>query len=287
MKKIKLVGFTHLNIGRQYKRNCSLIFIVVLFAVLLLVGCSAQMPEPDNDDVTPSEPIDPNKVYGTTESHPYLSDPEKIGVIYCIDDSIVEASIPDYFNGVKITAIGKEAFANCMNLKSITISDSVEIIGESAFELCHSLDTITIGNGVKEIGKRAFKECKRLDSVTLPDSVKTIAGNAFSYCTGLDSIKLGDGIETTGARAFYLCIALEEITIPDSVKTIEASAFMNCLSLRTVNIGSGIESIESYAFRAILYGLTLNIDREREEVTIGKDCFSSATVNYKSSTVVY
>ena len=68
-----------------------------------------------------------------------------------------------------VTSIGKDAFKNCSNLKSITILDSVT--------------SITIPDSVTRIGDFAFSGCSSLTSITIPDSVTSIGESAFSYCS--------------------------------------------------------------------------------------------------------
>ena len=66
----------------------------------------------------------------------------------------------------RVTSIGKEAFAFCDPLTSITIPDSIKRIGWKAFLDCESLEEIIIGNSVKGIGRHAFDGCDSLLSIT-------------------------------------------------------------------------------------------------------------------------
>ncbi len=87
-----------------------------------------------------------------------------------------------------VTAIGKEAFWYCENLKKIHIPDSVTYIGDSAFSWCNSLTNITISNGVTSIGKEAFLGCTSLTSIVIPGIVDSIGEWAFGYCEKLKTI---------------------------------------------------------------------------------------------------
>ena len=71
----------------------------------------------------------------------------------------------------RVTSIGKEAFAFCYPLTSITIPDSVKKIGWKAFLYCDSLEEIIIGNCVKSIGWHAFDGCDSLLSFTYQGTI--------------------------------------------------------------------------------------------------------------------
>lgn len=106
-----------------------------------------------------------------------------------------------------ITSIGRFAFFECWNLKSITIPDNVTSIEEGAFAYCYFLTSITIGNSVASIGNYAFYWCNNLKSVTIPDSVMSIGGSAFYCCDKLprpciknNTIKAVKGFTTVNGK---------------------------------------------------------------------------------------
>ena len=71
-----------------------------------------------------------------------------------------------------ITGIGRNAFADFVNAKTVVLPDSVKVIGEDAFENNQSLRTIKIPDGVAKIGNGAFAGCEKLKSIILPPKVK-------------------------------------------------------------------------------------------------------------------
>ena len=82
-------------------------------------------------------------------------------VVDCYENA-TSIVIPETYKGLKVTAIGKNAFENCTGLTSVTI-----------------------GNSVTSIGSCAFYNCTGLTSVVIPNSVTIIYWNAFCGCTGL------------------------------------------------------------------------------------------------------
>ncbi len=101
-----------------------------------------------------------------------------------------------------VTAIAREAFANCESLTSVKIPETVETIGEGAFAFDQSIT-----------------------SVTIPGSVETIGDYAFQFCENLESVTINEGVETIGEGAFGMCVNLETVTVPSSVTSIGDWAF--------------------------------------------------------------
>ncbi len=64
--------------------------------------------------------------------------------------------IPKHHLFKPVTAIGERAFADCENLTSIVIPNSVTIIGDGAFEFCSSLTSIKIPSSVTTMGNFAI-----------------------------------------------------------------------------------------------------------------------------------
>ena len=81
-----------------------------------------------------------------------------------------------------VTAIGECAFADCIELRTITIPEGIISIGDGAFELCSNLTEIVIPNSVKSIGNYAFAECVTLKSVLITEKVTSIGAGAFQNC---------------------------------------------------------------------------------------------------------
>lgn len=112
-----------------------------------------------------------------------------------------------------VTSIGREAFADCDGLTSLTIGNSVTTIGESAFVGCNGLTSLTIGNSVATIGEGAFAGCNGLTSVVIPNPVTTICDYAFAYCSGITMLAIPNTVTSIGDYAFRDCNALSVIIV--------------------------------------------------------------------------
>lgn len=205
----------------------------------------------------------------------YIDVPNKVKVIneYAFSCySLQEVNLPD-----SLIEIGKLAFDDCHQLKSVVIPDSVEKIEENAFNL-NSLESITLSNNLTicELGVRWFASdiplqfnqymngyyigskdnpYMALARVTSSDTteftfapeVKFVLNDAFNDCENLTSINLPDTLLGIGQKAFYGA-KLNEIIIPDSVTKVGREAFGNCTNLTKVKWSKNTPIIEEYTF---------------------------------------
>ena len=197
------------------------------------------------------------------------------GTVTDCDPDVTVANIPNYIEGVPVTAIGDSAFSFCESLTSITIPDGVTAIGYGVFWCCNKLTSITIPDGVTTIGESAFFHCTALISVTIPDSVTTIDYGAFSDCCALENITLPDGVDTIGDDAFAGCYAMTSITIPDSVTTIGNGAFFGCSKLTSITIPDGVTTIGYTTFYSCSALTSITIPDS--VTTIGNSAFYSCS----------
>jgi hypothetical protein len=128
--------------------------------------------------------------------------------------------------------ISGSAFSNS-GLKSADLS-SAEKIGDNAFSDCKQLGSVTLSDNLTSLGTGAFSGCTSLTAIDLPDTIKTIPESTFENCTGLSSVTITYGINTIGDDAFNGCQNMTTITIPITVTTIGENAFDNCKNLRTI-----------------------------------------------------
>ena len=147
-----------------------------------------------------------------------------------------------------VTSIGDGAFANCINLKSVSIGTGITSLGNGVFANCAALTAIMIPSSVTSIGAEAFISCAALTSITIPDSVTIIHEGAFESCTALTSVSIGRSVTTIEFCAFEFCTALTSVTIPNNVTLLGFGVFAFCENMTSVTIGSGVTTIGDGAF---------------------------------------
>ena len=92
------------------------------------------------------------------------------------------------FKGSKIKDIEPYTFKNCVNLKEITLPESLMVIDYDAFFGCSSLTKVVIPDNVFEIGKTAFLGCTSLTEATIGRSVRSIGEKCFDGCEKLATV---------------------------------------------------------------------------------------------------
>jgi hypothetical protein len=223
-----------------------------------------------------------------------------------------EVVIPEFHEGLPVTAIANNGFSSYTNMISITMSNRITSIGTFAFSNCTGLTDVTIPASVTSIGSSAFSGCSNLTSITIPfvgtilngsthfgsifgasiatgqnsfipTSLKTviitggniIPNNAFSGCSNITSITIPTSVMSIGQSAFQGCSSLTDINIPNSVTSIGNSAFSGCSSLTGINIPNSVTSIGNSVFQGCSSLTSITI---HDNVTsIGSSAFSGCT----------
>ncbi len=214
--------------------------------------------------------------------------------------------VPDKIDGLPVTSIGRNAFANSYGMIRIVLPESITSIGNGAFAGCNCLTTFTIPKNVTTLGDGVFEQCTELRSVFIPQYVTSMNDDTWTSCTSLESIQVSSensvyqsidgvlfskdgttllhypagrkektytipaGVTTINDEAFEGCGALTKVVLPESVTTIGKMAFYGCGSLADVTLPNSLTTIGNSAF----YGCCLkSITLPNSLTTIGKMAF--------------
>lgn len=134
-------------------------------------------------------------------------------------------------------------FMDIQNLINFDLKGNIGNIGRSAFANCRNLKTVHLSDSTHTIGLTAFGGCTSLEQANIP-AVKSWGSNCFSGCFSLTNIDIQEGVPYIPAGAFNGCMALPSIEIPSSVTEIfdtneDSSryyAFNGCIALKTIII---------------------------------------------------
>ena len=108
--------------------------------------------------------------------------------------------------------ISSRAFAQCENLKEVSLPPQLESLGTGSFYLCSSLRTVVIPHSVSIIPAKAFHCCHGLLSVHLPNTITQVGEEAFGHCNFLRSICLPESMdpENVHQTAFHDSFMLQK-----------------------------------------------------------------------------
>lgn len=138
----------------------------------------------------------------------YLKPIYKDGVLQNPQDLVIPGSI----NGVDITRIGEDAFAEWERLGSITIENGVEYIGPYAFEKCVNAKSLFIPSTLIGIDRHAFDDTPSLEKVTFEEDshLDYIDDKAFAN-SGFSEIVIPASVTEIWDNAFIMCKNLSKV----------------------------------------------------------------------------
>jgi len=142
--------------------------------------------------------------------------------------SAKDVVIPGTLYGIRVTAIGREAFQN-KGLTSVVIPNTVVTIGEDAFNNMWSWKGAS----------------NNFTEVIIPNSVTTIGSSAFYEC-GITKLSLGTGVQNIYYQAFSYN-KISELTLPASLKIIGDYAFIRN-QIKSLTIPNGVTLVSMRAF---------------------------------------
>ena len=165
--------------------------------------------------------------------------------------------------------VGRYAFAQCKNLTGIRLGEPCTTINEGAFADCVDLGAVVISqSSVSFIDAFAFANCAAITAIDLPETIETIGARAF-YGTGLPSksniiyadnwivgcsstdisnITILEGTVGIAMYSFVNCKMIGSVEFPNSLKVIGKGAFAACSTITFDEMPSSLERIEDYAF---------------------------------------
>ena len=141
-------------------------------------------------------------------------------------------TVPETYNGAKVSVISASAFAYATGIKIINIPDTIEIIEVgTAFTGASKLEEINI----YETGNAVSPRYSSHEGVLYSQDVAGLELAVFPRGKSGEYVVL-DGTRLIGSRAFYNAYNVTSVTIPGSVVSIMPSAFMGCRNIETLTI---------------------------------------------------
>ena len=119
--------------------------------------------------------------------------------------------------------IVKADYALFRDVEEYTIPHGVRTIMNGAF-YGMDLKSVSITDSVTYLGHHVFSECKLLEEVVLPPKLEKIELRSFMNCISLKEVKLPRALRTIETEAFR-CTAIRSIEVPSCLTRMEYNVF--------------------------------------------------------------
>lgn len=139
------------------------------------------------------------------------------GILYIGGDGVMsetyenDTSLEEVYIERGITSVPDNAFAGCVNLRKVTMSNTVLFLGTGAFSGCTSLIDVRFSDNIDRIDDNVFNGCTSLETIKLPELCEYIRTGAFSGCSSLKSIVITSALSSIRSGAFSDCTALTDV----------------------------------------------------------------------------
>ena len=136
--------------------------------------------------------------------------------------------IPATLGNYTVTSIAADAFRSAA-ITELDCSGAIGLqrIGTSAFAECNQLTTVKLPNSLTEIGTLAFHHCTAISSINLQDTRLQVLESLFTVdeddeesLEGLVNLSLPSTLKTIKRCALQF-LGIQSITFPSSITTIE------------------------------------------------------------------
>lgn len=230
------------------------------------------------------------------------------GIGTCTDTDLI---IPSTYNGLPVTAIGRNAFVG-EDFVKITLGKYITNIDYQAFNGCKSLIEIVMGDSLMNIGSYVFTGCTSLKDVhfmgkledwckiafkneyanpmscaenlyignqlltklVIPDTITEVKDYAFCGMDCLSEVFIHDNVTILGKYQFKDCINLISVAIGNSVASIAEYTFNGCTSLTNVIIGDGVTNIGVVAFAKCQSLMNITFGENSQLLSIADSAFA-------------
>lgn len=194
-----------------------------------------------------------------------------------------DLTIPDKIDGLTVTSIADNFFADSIELTTVTLPDSIRSIGSKAFSTCQKLSSVYIGADTSKIGDYAFSACPSLRSIEVSAGNKTYRSengslykdDALLLYAGEKDAEIPPSTRVIGKRAFFGKTEITSVTIPESVEIIGDYAFSGCLELKDISIPDSVTSMGNYCFLSCSSLESAKLSESMKAVP--ENCFSGCT----------
>ena len=188
----------------------------IIIGLLLLIGLNAnahdfeyQIPGQDALSKLCFKILDENR---RTVELTYESKIDKnLYYVHLPDDLVIPGRVDYKGKSYLVVRIGKKAFANCVNIKKVTIPATVIEIGNFAFEGCQYLTSVVFHSDNVKIGTGAFYKCEDIKHLEFGDNWRSVDFSPFRFSNRLKEVEIP--AKATEVIGLETLVFLEKISV--------------------------------------------------------------------------
>ena len=169
----------------------------------------------------------------------YKSNHSHVIVLGFSGESIADLVIPDTIDGLPVTEIAENAFANDSDIETVTLGANLTRIGRSAFSYDNNIVSVSGMNRLTYIDESAFEGASSLEGdISFSSYLLYIGSMAFAN-TSIENIAFADiGNPEVVEDAFKECTQLESVHIGSQMNRF-SEVFNGDENLATITVGEG------------------------------------------------
>ena len=253
-------------------------FFVLLFAALVLKGTCAY-----------AQKVFVDSVYYTLDNTAMTAQIAVQSSSTAVGDIVITDTVTYEGANYAVTSMADDAFADCNQLTSIVLPQTLRNLGKNAFLGCTMLTSCIIPDStITEIPFEAFLKAGLIE-FRVPEGVTYIEQRSFEQMPNLQRVHLANSVKSLTSWSFYNLPALQDpiyndslfvlmpdsyqgaYTIPAGIQVIYKSAFYGCTKITSLTIPEGVKRIEHYGLMFSLNAVikTLHLPASLEYVTPG------------------
>lgn len=174
-------------------------------------------------------------------NHAFTGYPNLESVV--IGDEVTSLGTNEYeYHGESTYTNAPETFAQCENLKSVSLGKNITFIDDAVFFGCNNLSEINLPDSLGRLGQSAFRNCTNL-KLQSTNNISSIGAYAFQNCSSIENIEFKNEVDNIGKYAFSNCTSLQSVIFDDSLDRLGEYAFSDCTALAVISLPCDFENL--------------------------------------------
>ena len=201
-------------LNRALAAKGKITFFVLLFAVLVLKGTCAY-----------AQKVFVDSVYYTLDNTAMTAQIAVQSSSTAVGDIVITDTVTYEGANYAVTSMADDAFADCNQLTSIVLPQTLRNLGKNAFLRCTNLTSCIIPDStITEIPFEAFWKAGLIE-FRVPEGVTYIEQRSFEQMPNLQRVKLANSVKKVSPWAFYILDALQDHVSSSSRRSASANSF--------------------------------------------------------------